>query len=145
MRWPRARIVLIALLAAAVTAGTATAQNPPKIDNPLNIPDLRQTLPPAGDRQAMSSTLQILLLLTVLSLAPAILVLTTSFTRIVVVLALLKQALGATQLPPSQVITTLSWPAPVICSLYMYKPADPLLPPPPPPPPPPPHACVLQD
>jgi flagellar biosynthetic protein FliP len=108
MRWPRVRIVMIALLAAAVTAGTAAAQNPPKIDNPLNIPDLRQTLPPAGDRQAMSSTLQILLLLTVLSLAPAILVLTTSFTRIVVVLALLKQALGAQQLPPSQVIVGLS-------------------------------------
>jgi flagellar biosynthetic protein FliP len=48
------------------------------------------------------------LLLTVLSLAPAILVLTTSFTRIVVILALLKQALGAQQLPPSQVIVGLA-------------------------------------
>lgn len=56
----------------------------------------------------LSSTLQIMLLLTVLSLAPAILLMTTSFVRIVVVLGLLRQALGTQQLPPSQVITALS-------------------------------------
>ncbi len=104
----RARILIVALLAVLVTAGVTFAQTVPKIDNPLNIPDLRQTLPPATDRAAMSSTLQILLLMTVLSLAPAIFVLTTSFTRIVVVLALLRQALGAQQLPPSQVLVGLS-------------------------------------
>src|SRR5919106_1801798 len=49
-----------------------------------------------------------MLLLTVLSLAPAILLMTTSFVRIVVVLGLLRQAIGAQQLPPSQVITTLA-------------------------------------
>ncbi|MFW6058555.1 MAG: flagellar type III secretion system pore protein FliP [Phycisphaeraceae bacterium] len=56
----------------------------------------------------LSATLSILLLLTVLSLAPALLVMTTSFTRIVVVLALLRQALGTQGLPPSQVIVGLS-------------------------------------
>jgi flagellar biosynthetic protein FliP len=56
----------------------------------------------------LSSTLQVMLLLTVLSLAPAILLMTTSFVRIVVVLGLLRQALGTQQLPPSQVITTLA-------------------------------------
>lgn len=58
--------------------------------------------------QRLSSTLQVMLLLTVLSLAPAILLMTTSFVRIVVVLGLLRQALGTQQLPPSQVITTLA-------------------------------------
>ena len=58
--------------------------------------------------QRLSSSLQILLLLTVLSLAPAVLLMTTSFVRIIVVLGLLKQALGTQQLPPSQVLTTLA-------------------------------------
>jgi flagellar biosynthetic protein FliP len=58
--------------------------------------------------QKLSSTLQVMLLLTVLSLAPAILLMTTSFVRIVVVLGLLRQALGTQQLPPSQVMTTLA-------------------------------------
>ncbi len=56
----------------------------------------------------LSSTLSIIVLLTVLSLAPAILVMCTSFTRIVVVLALLRQAIGTQSLPPSQVIVGLS-------------------------------------
>lgn len=58
--------------------------------------------------QGMHSTLQVMLLLTVLSMAPAILLMTTSFVRIIVVLGLLKQALGANQLPPSQVITAIA-------------------------------------
>jgi flagellar biosynthesis protein FliP len=58
--------------------------------------------------EGLSSTIQVMLLLTVLSLAPAILLMTTCFVRIVVVLSLLRQAIGTQQLPPSQVITTLS-------------------------------------
>ncbi|MEM1110061.1 MAG: flagellar type III secretion system pore protein FliP [Planctomycetota bacterium] len=56
----------------------------------------------------LSASLSILLLLTVLTLAPSILVMCTSFTRIVVVLALLRQAVGTQALPPSQVIVGLS-------------------------------------
>ncbi|MGD0516627.1 MAG: flagellar type III secretion system pore protein FliP [Thermoguttaceae bacterium] len=58
--------------------------------------------------EGLSSTIQVMLLLTVLSLAPALLLMTTCFVRIVVVLSLLRQAIGTQQLPPSQVITTLS-------------------------------------
>ncbi len=58
--------------------------------------------------QGLSSTLQVMLLLTVLSLAPAIILMTTSFVRIVVVLSLLRQAIGTQQIPPSQVITAMS-------------------------------------
>jgi len=53
-------------------------------------------------------TLQILLLMTILSLAPAIIILTTSFTRIIVVFHFLKQALGVQQMPPSQVLVGLA-------------------------------------
>ena len=56
----------------------------------------------------MASTLQIMLVLTVLTLSPAIVMMTTSFVRIVVVLSILRQALGTGQLPPSQVITALA-------------------------------------
>ena len=56
----------------------------------------------------LTSTLKIMLLLTVLSIAPAILLMTTSFIRIVVVLGLLRQALGTQQSPPSQVITSIA-------------------------------------
>ncbi|MBL4575490.1 MAG: flagellar type III secretion system pore protein FliP, partial [Opitutaceae bacterium] len=56
----------------------------------------------------LSTSLSIVLLLTVLSLAPAILVMCTSFTRIIVVLSLLRQALGTQSLPPSQVLVGLS-------------------------------------
>ncbi len=59
-------------------------------------------------REGLSSSLQILLLLTVLSLAPAILLMTTCYVRIIVVMGLLRQALGTGQLPPSQVITSIS-------------------------------------
>ena len=90
--------------------------------NPISILDAAgQALPladgvnpssPAGDDGAsaggLSATLSIVLLLTVLSLAPAILVMCTSFTRIVVVLSLLRQAIGTQSLPPSQVIVGLA-------------------------------------
>ncbi len=55
-----------------------------------------------------SVPIQLLLLLTVLSLAPAIVILTTSFTRLVVVLGILRQALGMQQSPPAQVMVGLA-------------------------------------
>lgn len=58
--------------------------------------------------ERLSSSLQVMLMLTVVSLAPAVLLMTTSFVRIVVVLGLLRQALGTQQLPPSQVITSIA-------------------------------------
>ncbi len=62
----------------------------------------------ATGSEGLSSTIQIMLLLTVISLAPAVLLMTTSFVRIVVVLGLLRQALGTQNLPPSQVITSIA-------------------------------------
>lgn len=56
----------------------------------------------------VSTAIQILLLLTILSLAPAILVMLTSFTRIIVVLSFLRQALGTQQMPPNQILIGLA-------------------------------------
>ncbi|WP_298863376.1 flagellar type III secretion system pore protein FliP [uncultured Gimesia sp.] len=58
--------------------------------------------------QGLTSTLKIFLLLTVLSLAPSVLIMTTCFIRFVIVFGLLRQALGTQQLPPNQVLTSLS-------------------------------------
>ena len=59
-------------------------------------------------RSGMTATMSILVLLTILSIAPALVVMCTSFTRIVVVLALLRQAIGTQSLPPSQLIIGFS-------------------------------------
>lgn len=56
----------------------------------------------------VGTSLQILMLMTVLSLAPAILMMMTSFTRIVIVLSFVRHAMGTQQLPPNQVIVGLS-------------------------------------
>jgi flagellar biosynthetic protein FliP len=58
--------------------------------------------------QDVVSALRLIMMLTVLSLAPAVLIMMTSFTRIVVVLSFLRQALGAQQMPPNQLIVGLS-------------------------------------
>jgi flagellar biosynthetic protein FliP len=62
----------------------------------------------ANDSGKMAVVLQIFLLMTILSLAPAILIMLTSFTRIVIVLSLLRRALGTMQMPPNQVIIGLA-------------------------------------
>ncbi|TGE32623.1 flagellar type III secretion system pore protein FliP [Desulfosporosinus sp. Sb-LF] len=58
--------------------------------------------------QQTGTSLQILMLMTVLSLAPAILMLMTSFTRIIIVLSFVRNALGTQQLPPNQVLAGLA-------------------------------------
>lgn len=65
--------------------------------------DVEEMLSPGG----LTSTLKLMLLLTVLSLAPSILIMTTCFIRFIVVLGLLRQALGTQQLPPNQVMISL--------------------------------------
>lgn len=69
---------------------------------PLGL-DVNQLTSPQG----LTSSLKVMLLLTVLSLAPSILMMTTCFVRFVIVIGLLRQALGTQQLPPNQVIVSL--------------------------------------
>lgn len=60
------------------------------------------------DREEVSSSIQLLLLLTVLSIAPSILIMMTGFTRIVIILSFIRNALGTQQMPPNQVIIGLA-------------------------------------
>jgi flagellar biosynthetic protein FliP len=71
------------------------------------IPAVTVTTAPGGG-QEYSLTLQILILMTAITLLPGIVLMMTAFTRIVIVLALLRQALGAGQAPPNQVLLGLS-------------------------------------
>ena len=74
----------------------------------LTLPSLSLSFPTSQKPGDMVAVLRIVLLLTVLSLAPAILIMMTSFTRIVVVLSFLRQALGTQQMPPNQIIVGLA-------------------------------------
>ena len=80
--------------------------------------------PAANGGETYSVTIQILALMTVLSLLPAALIMTTSFTRIIIVLSILRQALGTAQTPSNQILLGLSLfltlfiMAPVFTSAY---------------------------
>jgi flagellar biosynthetic protein FliP len=87
--------------AAPLDPADATTLNPIRV-----LESAAETIP--GADGGLSASLNIILLLTVLSLAPSVLILCTCFTRMVIVLGLLRQALGTQGLPPSQVIIGLS-------------------------------------
>lgn len=74
----------------------------------IPIPRIGLDLRPAETPEDVALSLQILFLLTVLSLAPAILIMTTSFTRIVIVLSFIRNALSTQQTPPNQVLIGLA-------------------------------------
>lgn len=77
--------------------------------NAIGIPSINISMPKGGSNPAETVTaLRIMILFTVLSLAPAILIMMTSFTRIVVVLSFLRQALATQNMPPNQLIIGLS-------------------------------------
>ncbi len=98
----------------AQTTGIDPAPTSSTIDNTDVLTEEKTSFDPieqykdVTSPKKLSSTLEILLLLTVLSLVPSILIMTTCFTRIIIVLALLRQAMGTQQLPPAQVITGLA-------------------------------------
>ncbi|ABY92963.1 flagellar type III secretion system pore protein FliP [Thermoanaerobacter brockii subsp. lactiethylicus] len=71
----------------------------------MNLGDLVSSVTAPSN---MATSLQIVLLLTVLTLAPSILIMMTSFTRIVIVLSFLRNALGLQQMPPNQVLIGLA-------------------------------------
>jgi len=75
---------------------------------PLAIPTISVGLGKATKPGEISAALQILILMTVMSLAPGLLIMTTSFTRIVVVLSFLRSAMGVQQAPSNQIIIGLS-------------------------------------
>lgn len=89
--------LVLVLLAAPCFAQTGTP-----------IPNLNIGVGRANSPEEVSSSLQILFILTILSLAPALLVMLTSFTRIVIVLSFTRSALGSPQVPPNSVLVGLA-------------------------------------
>ena len=73
----------------------------------LSLPSIQLGVDDVEEPEKVSSALQILFLLTILTLAPSILILTTSFARIVIVLSFLRQAMGTQQTPPTQILIGL--------------------------------------
>jgi len=74
----------------------------------IPLPNITLGVENADDPEKVSSALQILVLLTILTLAPAILIMTTSFARIIIVLSFLRQAMGTQQTPPTQILIGLA-------------------------------------
>lgn len=72
------------------------------------LPKISVQIGENGNPKELAVGIQILLLLTVLSVAPAILIMTTSFTRIIVVLSFLRHGLGTQQMPPNQILIGLA-------------------------------------
>ena len=93
----RVLLALMLLLAAPLAFGA----------DPLSIPAITLGTNAAG-AQEYSVSLQILLIMTALSFIPAFVMLMTSFTRIIIVFSILRQALGLQQTPPNQVLVGLS-------------------------------------
>lgn len=96
-----AKPILVGLLLAVAAAVLAQ-------DQAIPIPSISFGIGGDSDKDQLSTSLKILALLTVLSVAPAILILTTAFTRIVIVLSFVRTALGTQSIPPNQVIIGLS-------------------------------------
>lgn len=121
LRVLRQLLVIVILFHVCLQPSKVQAELSPSSNRPVSL-QTPQSLPLNPDQwtspEGLSSALQILLLLTVLSLAPAIILMTTSFIRVVVVLSLLRQALGTQNLPPSQVITGLA----IFITLFVMSP-----------------------
>ncbi|MBI5345156.1 MAG: flagellar type III secretion system pore protein FliP [Deltaproteobacteria bacterium] len=98
----KAPIVILITVISALLSTTVLAADP------LTLPRVSLTLGSGEGPQGVATAIQIVLLLTVLTLAPAILLLMTSFTRIVIVFSILRQALGVPQSPPNQVVIGLA-------------------------------------
>ncbi|MGI9274472.1 MAG: flagellar type III secretion system pore protein FliP [Endozoicomonas sp.] len=108
-RWRRQPVVLFLLVLAVSLVAPAALAAP-------DIPLLSVT--DASDGQQYSTTLQILLLLSAMSFLPALLLVLTSFTRVVIVLSILRQAIGLQQSPPNPVIVGLS----LFLTLFIMQP-----------------------
>jgi flagellar biosynthetic protein FliP len=96
-------ILLLVIVLVAIFIFPASAE-------PLQIPDINlQIGDGTGDNpQNLSTALQLVILLTVLALAPAILIMLTSFVRIIVVMGFIRTSLATQQMPPNQVLIGLA-------------------------------------
>ena len=94
------KIAVITIMLLLVVGNIASAQTA--------LPKISVKVEDSENAKDLSVTLQILLMLTVLTLAPAIIIMLTSFIRIVVVFSFLRQAIGTHQMPPNQLLVGLA-------------------------------------
>jgi len=108
-----ALLILAAPFAVGQDGGGLIAQG----DNPLSIPAITLSTDAQG-QQEYSVSLQILLIMTALSFIPAFVMLMTSFTRIIIVFSILRQALGLQQTPSNQILVGLT----IFLTLFIMAP-----------------------
>lgn len=99
----RKRLFLILGLLLSVILLTSCAADPS-----TQAPGVTLSVQPNGEPAQVTSGVQLLVLMTVLSLAPAILILATSFTRLVIVLSMVRNAIGTPTIPPNQIVIGLA-------------------------------------
>lgn len=92
-------------------SGTAWAQ--------VTLPTLNLGFKTTQNPQEVVSAIKLVLMMTVLTLAPAILIMMTGFTRILIVMSFLRQALGVQQMPPNQLLVGLS----LFLTFFVMRPA----------------------
>ena len=103
-------ILLLLLLFASPALAQSAGGQPGAMDRALN------TI--SGDGRPLSLSLQILVLMSLLTVLPSLVLMMTSFTRIIIVLSILRQALGLQQTPPNQVLVGLA----LFLSLFVMRP-----------------------
>lgn len=102
-------IITLAFILLNFSAGIAQAEPTPP--NPVQIPSVNFQIngaEPGDNPQNLSTVLNIIIILTVLTMAPAFLLMMTSFPRIIVVLSFLRNSLATQQMPPNQILLGLA-------------------------------------
>ena len=108
--WGRVALACLSALAVLLVCTRAQA---------LTVPSISIGVAETDSPSKVAAAMEIILLLTVLSIAPAILLMTTSFTRLIVVFGFLRQAIGTQQMPPNQVLLGLA----LFLTFFIMQPA----------------------
>ena len=118
---PKCLLILIFILVLGFSIVVSCVVHAQSASNILSIPfpNIGMDITRTENPEDIPLTIQILILLTILALAPAILIMLTSFTRIVIVLSFVRSALGSQNVPPNQVIIGLA----LFLTLFVMSPA----------------------
>lgn len=116
--------VLVCALCLLIWVAPALAQQAPQAGQGIPIPRINLGIEQAQSPEDIAFSIQLLLLFTVLALAPTILVMMTPFTRIVIVLSFMRQALGTQQAPPNQVLVGMALFMTLFISMPQFQEAN---------------------
>lgn len=105
---PRSFLLILLLIVTSMLITGCMAGNDTANPGEISAPGVTLTIGQGDDPKEVTTGVQLFVLLTVLTLAPSILILATSFTRIVIVLSMLRSAIGTPTIPPNQVIIGLA-------------------------------------